>query len=71
MLVYRAYLLDKKGKIVWGDWIEAADQRDAEAKAHALCKEGTPLVELWKGNQRIAELPCDMPLPPLGKPSPA
>lgn len=62
MPTYRAYLLDPAGKIVWGEWIEAADQAEAEVKAHALCNGGTPKVELWKGAQRIAELPCDQKL---------
>ncbi|HEY3814856.1 MAG TPA: hypothetical protein VGL66_16685 [Caulobacteraceae bacterium] len=59
MPAYRAYLLNAAGKIIWGDWIEATDQKEAEAKAHALCNEGTPVVELWQGARRLAELPCD------------
>jgi hypothetical protein len=62
MATYRAYLLDPSGKITWGEWIEAADQAEAEAKAHAMCDKGTPAVELWLGDRRIAELPCDKPL---------
>jgi hypothetical protein len=59
MSTYRAYLLDPAGKITWGEWIEAEDQAEAEAKAHALCTAGTPTVELWQGTRRLAELPCD------------
>jgi len=59
MAIYRAYLLNDAGKIKWGEWIEAADQQEAETKAHALCSEGVPVVELWKDAHRIAELPCD------------
>ncbi len=55
---FRAYLLDRHGKIVWGDWIEAATEADAVAKAHALCKDGTPMVELWKGDRHLADIPC-------------
>ena len=62
MPTYRAYLLNPAGKIAWGEWIEAEDQAEAEAKAHALCKDGTPTVELWQGARRIAELPCEVPL---------
>ena len=58
MQSYRAYLLDARGKIVWGEWLEAASEEDAIAKAHALCKEGTPMVELWQGNHAVAEIPC-------------
>jgi hypothetical protein len=59
MRTYRAYLLNPAGKIVWGDWVEAADQNEAEAKARELCKEGVPTVELWHGAQRLADVPCD------------
>ncbi|HEV2533460.1 hypothetical protein [Phenylobacterium sp.] len=62
MATFRAYLLDTAGKITWGEWIEAKDQAEAEAKAHALCGAGIPAVELWQGPRRLAELPCDAPL---------
>jgi hypothetical protein len=58
MPMYRAYLLDTAGKIVWGDWLEGDDLEDAEAKAHKLCSEGVPTVELWQGAARVAEIPC-------------
>jgi hypothetical protein len=62
MQTYRAYLLDDSGKITWGEWIEAADLEEAEAKAHELCSEGSPTVELWQGKDLVAELPCDTKL---------
>jgi hypothetical protein len=58
MQTYRAYLLDADDKIVWGDWIEADSEEEAIAKAHTLCKEGSPMVELWKGDRPVAKLPC-------------
>ena len=61
MQTFRAYLLDTNNKIVWGDWIEADSEQEAIRKAHALCKEGTPTVELWKGARPIAKLPCHEP----------
>jgi hypothetical protein len=67
MPFYRAYLLDAAGKITWGDWIEADDQEGAKAKAHALCTEGAPTVELWQGTRRLAELPCDPKAAPKRK----
>jgi len=63
MQTFRAYLLNAKGKIVWGDWIEAASEEDAIVKAHALCTEGTPMVELWQGARPVAEIPCDSSAP--------
>jgi hypothetical protein len=58
MQTYRAYLLDAKGSIIWGDWIEAASEEEALAKAHALCRQGAPTVELWKGARHVADIPC-------------
>ena len=58
MQTYRAYLLDPAGRIVWGEWIEARDQAEAEALAHELCEDGRPTVELWQGSAKLAELRC-------------
>jgi hypothetical protein len=58
MATYRAYLVNPAGKIVWGEWIESDDLKTAKAKAHALCSDGIPTVELWQGTKRVAELPC-------------
>jgi len=64
MQTFRAYLLNDKGKIIWGEWIEAVSEDDAIAKAHALCKEGAPTVELWQGAHQLAEIPCkSRPMP--------
>lgn len=63
MATYRAYVLNPAGKIAWGEWIEAADQAEAEAKAHEMCDQGSPTVELWQGRELLAELPCDAPAP--------
>lgn len=59
MRTFRAYMLDTAGKIVWADWIEAEDLSEAEVKAHALCRDGTPMVELWEGPRRMSDIPCD------------
>ena len=59
MKTFRAYLLDPAGKIVWGDWLEAASLEEAEARARELCRTGTPAVELWQGPRPISEVPCD------------
>ncbi len=64
MQTFRAYLLNAEGRIVWGEWIEAATKEDAIVQAHALCKEGTPMVELWLGAHPVAEIPCATPREP-------
>jgi hypothetical protein len=56
---YRAYLLDPDGRIRWGEWIEAADQAEAERLAQAMCDAGTPTIELWQGRELLGELPCE------------
>ena len=61
MQTYRAYLLDLRGKIVWGDWIEAANEEEARVKAHELCSKGQPVVELWQGAKMLGELDCASP----------
>ena len=58
MPTFRAYLLDDKGKITWGDWIEAANENEALAKARELCREGSPRVEVWQGAKKIGEDRC-------------
>ena len=63
MRTFRAYLLNPAGKIVWGEWLEAADLAEAEAKARELCKHGTPTVELWEGARLLSDVPCDKDQP--------
>jgi len=58
---YRVYKLNRTGAIVSGEWIDAEDEQDARDKAHALCDEGTPGVELWQGTRRVAVFPCSQP----------
>ena len=56
---YRVYKLSRAGRIVSAEWIEAPDEGEARAKAHALCDQATPAVELWQGSNLIAVLPCE------------
>ncbi|MDB5445398.1 MAG: hypothetical protein JWQ97_715 [Phenylobacterium sp.] len=55
---YRVYKLNPAGRIVSGEWIEAATESEARRMAHALCDETTPSVELWQGARQLAVLPC-------------
>jgi hypothetical protein len=65
---FRAYLLNDEGRITWGEWIEAADEGEARAKAKALCSRGTPTIELWQGPRKLAEDRCEPPAPPAPRP---
>jgi hypothetical protein len=56
---YRVYRLNKAGRIVGGDWIDAADEAEARSTAHAMCDDDTPTVELWQAARRIAVLACN------------
>jgi hypothetical protein len=58
MATYRAYTLDIAGKITWGEWIEAADLDEARRKAHALCDDAHPTVELWQGATIVTQVAC-------------
>ena len=55
---YRAYLLNSQGKIVRGDWLEAATPDEAMAKAQELCDQSNPTVELWQGAIRLGVARC-------------
>jgi hypothetical protein len=56
---FRVYKLSPAGRITSAEWIEAPDEAQARAKAHALCDQATPAVELWQGANRLAVLPCE------------
>ncbi|MCR5876869.1 hypothetical protein LRS10_23560 [Phenylobacterium sp. J426] len=64
MRTFRAYLLDPSGRITWGEWIEARDLPEAEAKARELCDAGSPIVELWEGVKPLSQVPCNEDAPP-------
>jgi hypothetical protein len=51
---YRIYCFDSDRKVVTADWIQAADDEDAIAKAHA--KGFGTKCELWDGRRMVAEL---------------
>jgi hypothetical protein len=57
-LHYRAYKLDADGRIVSGEWLEAENETAARARAHAMCDDATPHVELWQGAKQLAVLSC-------------
>jgi hypothetical protein len=56
---YRVYKLNPAGRIVSGHWIEAEADTQARVKAHEMCDDATPAVELWQGRRRVALLPCE------------
>ena len=58
MPTYRAYTLNAAGKITWGDWIEADDLESARRKAHELCDDAHPIVELWQGARKVDAVVC-------------
>ena len=58
MNTYRVYLLSPGGKIMRGDWIEAASEDEARVKAAELCEPGSGGVEIWRGSQRLVAIAC-------------
>ena len=54
MPAYRLYRLDGAGKIMSAEWLEAADDTDAERACRDRSDSGT--VELWERNRLIARL---------------
>lgn len=54
MANYRLYRLDGAGKISSAEWIEAADDEDAERQARDGNSDG--MVELWDRNRLVARI---------------
>lgn len=59
MAIYRAFRLDKTGEIKSGVWVHAHNDAAAKAQAEALCEDGAPVVEIWRGERLIDEIDCD------------
>jgi len=56
---YRAYRLDKRHRIVSGEWLNAANDTEAHEKAAELCEDGGgPAVELWEAARFVEEIDC-------------
>lgn len=54
---YRVYMLNRAGRILAGEWIDAETDEAAGAAAQAMYEEA-PAVEVWRGAKRIAVLPA-------------
>lgn len=54
MANYRLYRLDDAGKISSAEWLEAADDKDAEQQARDGNSEG--VVELWDRNRLVTRI---------------
>ena len=60
MTTYRAYKVDARKRILAAQWVEAADDREARAKAaEDLCEDGIPAVELWQSTRLVDEIVCE------------
>jgi hypothetical protein len=58
MREYRLYCLDGAGRIGFAEWIEAADDEQAVAKAREL-KKNTAICEVWERHRLVATLNAD------------
>ncbi|MCR5872910.1 hypothetical protein LRS10_01075 [Phenylobacterium sp. J426] len=64
---YRLYKLGPDGRIAVGEWLEAADLREAQVKARAMCA-GQPFdCELWLGAERLDAFSCGAASPADGE----
>jgi hypothetical protein len=59
MTTYRAYRLDRRNRIINGQWLQASDDAEAKDQAENLCEEGAPKVELWQATRLVEEIDCD------------
>ena len=59
MTTYRAYRVDRRHRIVNGQWLEAPDDAAAIDQAETLCEEGVPTIELWQASRLVDEIDCE------------
>jgi hypothetical protein len=59
MPAYRAYRLDNRLRIMSGEWLEAPDDKSAEAEAAELCDEDSVKVEVWQAARKVGQVDCD------------
>ena len=53
MVNYRAYVMDREGRIALADWLDSNDDATALRDARALCSESRPMVDVWQGSRRV------------------
>jgi hypothetical protein len=61
MKPYRVYWLNRRRKILKGEWIDAHDDEDARRQAAGLCDEETASVEVWERARQVGEVECGRP----------
>ena len=59
MTTYRAYRVDRRNRIVNGQWLEASNDAEAVDQAEDLCEEGVPTIELWQATRLVDEIECE------------
>ena len=59
MTTYRAYRVDRRNRIVNGQWLEASNDAEAVDQAEDLCEEGVPTIELWQATRLVDEIDCE------------
>ena len=58
MTTYRAYRVDRRNRIVDGQWLDAPNDAAAKDQAEELCDDGAPTVELWQAARLVDEIDC-------------
>jgi hypothetical protein len=61
MTSYRAYRVDRRNRIVNGQWLDAPNDAEAKDQAEELCEEGAPKIELWQAARLVDEIDCEDP----------
>ena len=61
MTTYRAYRVDRRNRIVDGQWLDAPNDAAAKDQAEELCDDGAPTVELWQAARLVDEIDCEDP----------
>lgn len=59
MSAYRAYRLDKRMRIINGEWLEASDDEAAAEEAAELCDDRSAKIEVWQATRKVGQVDCD------------
>jgi len=56
MPTYRAYRVDRNGKIRAAEWLDAQHDEAAKAQAQRLCDAASPVIEVWDNGRLVGRV---------------
>jgi hypothetical protein len=61
MPTYRAYRVDRNGKIRAAEWLDAQHDEAAKAQARSLCDAASPVIEVWDHGRLVGRVEGQFP----------